>query len=487
MAITKIHAIKGTLKKSIDYIMNPDKTDEKLLVRGLACSPEIADIEFKMTKDYFGKTEGNLAYHLVQAFKPGEVTEEKAHEIGIRLAEKVSKGKYQAVIASHVDKGHIHNHIIINSVSHLTGEKYNDCKNSYREIRNHSDELCEQYGLNVISQPKEKGKPYKEWEECRRGSSWKEIIRSHIDEAIKNSRSFEDFLHMMEERNYSIKRGKFISFKPNEKERYVRGKTLGIDYTEDSIKAKIALKEMGYIVSNYPGGIKSYRSNKNTFISGNTFKRRKSLLEINILLVISIMKEIAKKQAPTKSVLNRKSKEVSDAKVQKLANQLRFIRSENISNCKDLNELTATTDSRLKTARHEMKKLDDNTIRFDEVNKALVSYRNNKPFYDEVNESIFKKRKQKKYEVELRTFEYAKQKLQSSGIKSDVDIEYFSKKYQEHMEKVKRVRQEYEQLKVKHENCKKLNETIDSLRESRITGREEVKSRETKKYPDIVI
>ena len=156
MAITKIHRITTTLSKALDYIENKDKTDDTLLVTGYACSPEIADMEFDQVRLQADKPGGTLAFHLIQSFAPGETDYETAHKIGVELADRILKNRFQYVIATHIDKGHIHNHIIFNSVSFKDHGKFHSTASAYRFIRRTSDILCTENGLSVISEPKEK-------------------------------------------------------------------------------------------------------------------------------------------------------------------------------------------------------------------------------------------------------------------------------------------------------------------------------------------
>ena len=162
MAVTKIHPIKSTLKKALDYIENPDKTDEKLFVSSYGCSYETADIEFQMLLDQAYQKGNNLAHHLIQAFEPGETTAEQAHEIGRQLADEVLQGKYPYVITTHIDKGHLHNHIIFCAVDMANQRKYISNRQSYAFIRRTSDRLCKEHGLSVVKPGKDKGKTYAE-------------------------------------------------------------------------------------------------------------------------------------------------------------------------------------------------------------------------------------------------------------------------------------------------------------------------------------
>ena len=174
MAVTKIKPIKSTLSKALDYIQNPDKTDEKVLVSSFGCSYETADIEFGFTLSQALEKGNNLAHHLIQAFEPGEVDYEKAHEIGRQLADAVTKGQHEYVLTTHIDKGHIHNHIIFCAVNFVDHHKYNSNKRSYYGIRNMSDKLCRENGLSVVVPNKgSKGKHYAEYQAEKTGTSYK--------------------------------------------------------------------------------------------------------------------------------------------------------------------------------------------------------------------------------------------------------------------------------------------------------------------------
>ena len=239
MAVTKIHPIKSTLRKALDYIENPDKTDEKLFVSSYGCSYETADIEFQMLLDQALKKGNNLAHHLIQAFEPGETTPEQAHEIGRQLADEVLGGKYPYVITTHIDKGHLHNHIIFCAVDMVQQRKYISNRRSYAYIRRTSDRLCKENGLSVVKPGKDKGKSYAEWDAQRKGKSWKAKLKTAIDAAIPQARDFDSFLRLMEAQGYEMKRGKFISFRSPGQERFTRCKTLGVDYTEEAITRRI--------------------------------------------------------------------------------------------------------------------------------------------------------------------------------------------------------------------------------------------------------
>ena len=241
MAVTKIKPVKSTLSKALDYIENPDKTDGKMLISSFGCSYETADIEFGYTLSQALDKGSNLAFHLIQSFAPGEVDYEKAHEIGKQLADAVTKGQHEYVVTTHIDKGHIHNHIIFCAVNFVDHHKYNSNKRSYYGIRNMSDKLCRENGLSVVVPSKgSKGKSYAEYQAEKTGTSWKGKLKVAVDALIPQVSSFEELLTRLQAAGYEIKPGKYVSCRAPGQERFTRLKTLGADYTEEAIRERIA-------------------------------------------------------------------------------------------------------------------------------------------------------------------------------------------------------------------------------------------------------
>ena len=241
MAVTKIKPVKSTLSKALDYIENPDKTDGKMLVSSFGCSYETADIEFGYTLSQARDKGNNLAFHLIQSFAPGEVDYQKAHEIGRQLADAVTKGQHEYVLTTHIDKGHVHNHIIFCAVNFVDHHKYNSNKRSYYGIRNMSDKLCRENGLSVVVPGKgSKGKSYAEYQAEKTGTSWKGKLKTALDALIPQVSSFEELLTRLQAAGYEIKPGKYVSCRAPGQERFTRLKTLGADYTEEAIRERIA-------------------------------------------------------------------------------------------------------------------------------------------------------------------------------------------------------------------------------------------------------
>ena len=253
MAYTKIHAITSTVGKAVDYICNPEKTDGSILISSYGCSPETAAYDFKFALSKTKLSDINKAYHLIQSFFPGEVSYGEAHKIGVELADKLLEGKYSYIVSTHIDKGHVHNHIIFCAADNINHQKYHDCKQTYRRIRSLSDSLCKEHDLSVITPGEKRGKTYKEWQAGKSNSSWKETLKADIDEAIKTAATYEDCIALIKAKGYEIKGEgfdenslKYISFRPLDRERFVRGsvKSLGAEYTKERIKERIEEKTL---------------------------------------------------------------------------------------------------------------------------------------------------------------------------------------------------------------------------------------------------
>lgn len=244
MAVTKIKAIRGTLSKAIAYILNPEKTDEKLLVSSYGCASETAAREFEWTRKIAEQKGMNpvriIARHVIQSFEIGEVTPELAHEIGKQFADEILGGKYEYVLTTHIDKDHVHNHLIFNAVDFVDYHAYKSYKRIYYDMREVSDRLCKENGLSVIPPSQNKGMGYKEYTEAKRGTSWKQKLKQTIDRFVITAKDYDDFLRLMQEAGYEIKTGKYISFRAEGQERFTRSKTIGENYTEERIKERIA-------------------------------------------------------------------------------------------------------------------------------------------------------------------------------------------------------------------------------------------------------
>ena len=243
-------SIAAVLKDRIDFDKNPDKTKGGLLVSSYQCSADTAWQEFALSKQIYEAETGRkrdpekdvISYLIIQSFKPGEISPEDANKLGYQLALEFTGGQHQFLVATHVDKRHIHCHIEFNSTTLDCTHKFNNYRNTYQTIRKINDRLCREHGLSVIEKPKEKGKHYAEWANGKRGTSWKDKLRRTIDRVLPAVSSYEEFLAAMRQEGYEIQTTrKALSFRlaSEGQERFTRAKTLGADYTPEAIKERI--------------------------------------------------------------------------------------------------------------------------------------------------------------------------------------------------------------------------------------------------------
>lgn len=381
MAVTEIHPITTTLNKALDYIMNPKKTDNTLLVDGYACSPQIAFHQFNQVKKNAGKTDGTLALHLIQSFSPGEVDYETAHKIGIELADKILKGRFQYVVATHTDKGHIHNHILINSVSFKDKKRYHSSPNSYYYIRRTSDKLCKEYGLSVIDNPKEKGKSHYEHSQEKQGKSWKALLRQTVDRCILKAQSWDDFLILMQRENYEIKTGKHIAFRAEGQERFTRAKTLGADYSEEQIRNRIV-------------GQKNLTTAKGEKIN----------------LLIDIENRIKNQQQNTVGLENWAK--INNIKM--AARTHNYLTEHNLLDYDVLSAKVEVTRERYNGTRSKIKDIEKRLKSIEESIQNIDNHRKTKPIADKLQTVVLKERYRREHESELIVFSAAEKYIKKT-------------------------------------------------------------------------
>lgn len=383
MAVTKIKAIRGTLSKAIAYILNPEKTDEKLLVSSYGCAIETAAREFEWTRKIAEQKGMNpvriIARHVIQSFEIGEVTPELAHEIGKQFADEILGGKYEYVLTTHIDKDHVHNHLIFNAVDFVDYHAYKSYKRIYYDMREVSDRLCKENGLSVIPPSQNKGMGYKEYTEAKRGTSWKQKLKQTIDRLVITAKDYDDFLRLMQEAGYEIKTGKYISFRAEGQERFTRSKTIGENYTEERIKERIA---------------------------GRTPRRnRRQTVPKGISLIGDIQERIR--------LIDSKGYEYK-AKLtilKEAARTLNYLTENNLLQYADLEKKVEDVHSSYDRTGKELKVVEARLREVQPLIKNISNYQRLKPVYDAFQKAKDKPSFKAKHEAELVIFEAARSTL----------------------------------------------------------------------------
>ena len=449
MAVTKIKPVKSTLKKALDYIQNPDKTDGKMLVSSFGCSPETADIEFAFTIAQALERGNNLAHHLIQSFEPGEVDYQKAHEIGKQLADAVTKGKYEYVLTTHIDKGHVHNHIIFCSVNFVDHHKYNSNKRSYYGIRNMSDRLCRENGLSVVAPQKGgKGKSYAEYLAEKTGTSWKGKLKIAVDALIPQVSSFEELLSRLQAAGYAIKPGKYVSCRAPGQERFTRLKILGADYTEEAIRERIEGRRT------------------------RTAKTPKA--ERGVSLLIDIENSI-------KAAQSRGYEQW--AKIHNLkqaAKTLNFLTEHQISRYEDLTAKITEIQTESDKAGDALKEVEKRLADMAVLIKNVSTFQKTKPAYDTYRKARNKERYRAAHEGTVILHEAAAKALKAAGISKLPNLAALQAEYEKLQEQKETLRADYGKLKKQVREYDVIRQNIDSiLRQPKEPEREKGKERES--------
>ena len=362
-----------SLQDALDYAANRDKTEQSCFESSYACTLETAFADMRQTKEQWHKPGGVQGYHLVQSFAAGEVTPELAHQIAKELADRVLGGRYEYVIGTHLNTGHIHSHIVWNSVSCVDGKKYRSNYKSYvTEIRAVSDELCRKYKLSVIDTETSHhvAKPYAEWLAEKNGHpTWRTAIRQDVDDAIQQSLTWRQFLTALEGKGYEINlTRKYPVLRPPGKERFARFKTLGKRYTPEAIQTRIL----------YPRSYRPYVENPPTIQHGrlhNGNRPRRRLTGLRALYYRYLYELGALPRKPSRSSYAVRQ----DAyKLDQRIRQMEFLSKNNINTLAQLEthrQALQTEIRQLLTKRKQLPKTDDVQSQRESVNTALKQLR----------------------------------------------------------------------------------------------------------------
>ena len=362
-----------SLQDALDYAANRDKTEQSCFESSYACTLETAFADMRQTKEQWHKPGGVQGYHLVQSFAAGEVTPELAHQIAKELADRVLGGRYEYVIGTHLNTGHIHSHIVWNSVSCVDGKKYRSNYKSYvTEIRAVSDELCRKYKLSVIDTETSHhvAKPYAEWLAEKNGHpTWRTAIRQDVDEAIQQSLTWRQFLTVLDRKGYEVRMGrKYPVLRPPGKERFVRFKTLGKRYTPEAIQTLIL----------YPRSYRPYVENPPTIQHGRLHSGKKPHRKLTGLRALYYRYLYELGALPRKPSRPSYAVRQDAYKLDQRIRQMEFLSKHNIDTLEQLEthrQALQTEIRQLLTKRKQLPKTDDVQSQHESVNTALKQLR----------------------------------------------------------------------------------------------------------------
>ena len=424
------------MSKAIAYILNPEKTDEKLLVSSYGCASETAAREFEWTRKIAEQKGMNpvriIARHVIQSFEIGEVTPELAHEIGKQFADEILGGKYEYVLTTHIDKDHVHNHLIFNAVDFVDYHAYKSYKRIYYDMREVSDRLCKENGLSVIPPSQNKGMGYKEYTEAKRGTSWKQKLKQTIDRLVITAKDYDDFLRLMQEAGYEIKTGKYISFRAEGQERFTRSKTIGENYTEERIKERIA---------------------------GRTPRRnRRQTVPKGISLIGDIQERIR--------LIDSKGYEYK-AKLtilKEAARTLNYLTEKNLLQYADLEKKVEDVHSSYDRTGKELKGVEARLREVQPLIKNISNYQRLKPVYDAFQKAKDKPGFKAKHEAELVIFEAARSTLLAmQGDEKLPSLKTLQAEQQRLLEEQQRLYDERAKLKKEVKQIETIKSNVDTF------------------------
>lgn len=424
------------MSKAIAYILNPEKTDEKLLVSSYGCASETAAREFEWTRKIAEQKGMNpvriIARHVIQSFEIGEVTPELAHEIGKQFADEILGGKYEYVLTTHIDKDHVHNHLIFNAVDFVDYHAYKSYKRIYYDMREVSDRLCKENGLSVIPPSQNKGMDYKEYTEAKRGTSWKQKLKQTIDRLVITAKDYDDFLRLMQEAGYEIKTGKYISFRAEGQERFTRSKTIGENYTEERIKERIA-------------GRTPRRSQRQTTPKG-------------ISLIGDIQERI--RLIDSKGYEHKAKLTI----LKEAARTLNYLTEKNLLQYADLEKKVEDVHSSYDRTGKELKGVEARLREVQPLIKNISNYQRLKPVYDAFQKAKDKPGFKAKHEAELVIFEAARSTLLAmQGDEKLPSLKTLQAEQQRLLEEQQRLYDERAKLKKEVKQIETIRSNVDAF------------------------
>lgn len=459
--IGKGRNISTAIADIVDYVKNPQKTDQGKFIYGYECDTRIADAEFLLSKRQYtnltGRSRGEddvIAYHLRQSFKPGEVTPEEANQIGRELAQKLTKGNHAFVVCTHVDKHHVHNHIIINSTTLDCTRKFRNFWGSTWAIRRMNDKLCLEHGLSVVEDPKPSRDHYGTWLGNKKQPSFQEQIRQAIDAVLKEKpKDFEEFLEKMEAAGVEVNRErKNLRFRVQGQENYTRCNTLKGDYTEQAIKERIS-------------GVRIVSPQRNS-----TYRQRAK---------IGLLSDIEAAVRSGKGPGYERWAKVFNLK--QLSQAVMYLKEHGDMSYEDLKEKTSAVTTRFNDLSERIKGLEEQMTANSELQKQIITYAKTRETYIEYRKAGYSKRFRAEHETDILLHQAAKKYFDSLAITKLPFVKNLREEYAGLLEQKRKAYAEYKKVRAEMKELHNVRANVEYLLDipaGQETRRKEEKNRQ---------
>lgn len=438
--IGKGRTVSTAIADIIDYTENPQKTDYGKFIYGYECDTRTADAEFVLSKQQYSRLTGRsrgsddvIAYHLRQAFKPGEVTPEEANQIGRELAMKLTKGNNSFLVCTHIDKHHVHNHIIINSTNLDCKRKFRNFWGSSWAVRRISDKLCLEHGLSIVDDPKPSRGHYGNWLSGGKTTpSFQEQIKQTIDFVLEKSpSSFDEFLRMMEENGVAVtRRGKSINFCVPGQKKATRCNTLKGDYTERAIRDRI---------------------------SGNHTPSRSHFRTDKVGMLIDIEAAVRSGKGPG---YERWAKVFN---LKQLAQAVSYLKEHGNMSYSDLEQKTSAAVSRFNELSDRIKSMEKQLSDNGELQKQIVNYSKTRTVYTEYRKAGYSKKFRAEHEADILIHQAAKKYFDSLKVEKLPTVKMLREEYASVLQEKRKAYAEYKQVRAEMRELQNVKANIDYL------------------------
>ncbi len=464
MATTRLISMHRNKGKSIasclvdrtDYAINPVKTNDGKYISSYECDPKTVQGEFLLSKriysDITGREQANdvIAYQIRQSFKPGEITPEFANKIGYELALKFTKGNHAFIVATHIDKAHIHNHIIYNSTSLDCTRKFRDFLGSGKVVRKISDRICLENGLSIIENPKRGKNHYGKWLGDKKPITHSEKLRNTIDEILsKNPTNFDVFLSQMEHAGYSIKQGKYLAFKNNDQKKFIRLRSLGEGYTEEEIRAVINEE-------------KPFANRKRATV--------KSQSPVNLLVDIQ-----AKLQAGKGAGYERWAKIFN---LKQMAQTMNYLTENNLLEYEDLEKKAQTITDNFNQLSIQIKEAENRMTEIGNLKTHIINYSKTRDTYTAYRKAGYSKKFYEEHTADLLLHKAAKAAFDEIEGKKLPTVKALQTEYSVLLSEKKKTYAKYHSIKKEMKNILTAKANVDRLLGEDISEKEKEKHKE---------